>query len=165
MAYRNKTYICFDADEDIRYYRLMTAWKKKDNSKFNFHDAHEAIPMRKSKLDDNDEDYIKRKLKERFKDSKCFIVLIGEKTKNLYRYVRWEIEVAQKLDLPIIVVNLNKKNGKDKTLCPPILRNHLAIHVPYGQEPVSYAMDNWPSQHKDHRKKYEDGSYYYDKFK
>ena len=26
MAYRNKTYVAFDGDKDIRYYRLMKAW-------------------------------------------------------------------------------------------------------------------------------------------
>ena len=35
MAYRNKTYVAFDADSDIRYYRLMTAWKQSDYSDFN----------------------------------------------------------------------------------------------------------------------------------
>lgn len=27
MTYRNKTYVAFDGDKDIRYYRLMQAWK------------------------------------------------------------------------------------------------------------------------------------------
>ena len=36
------------------------------------------------------------------------MVLVGEKTKNLYKFVRWEIELAIKLGLPIIVANLNK---------------------------------------------------------
>ncbi|MBU9723148.1 MULTISPECIES: TIR domain-containing protein [Bacillaceae] len=161
MAYRNKTYVCFDADEDIRYYRLMLAWKEKDPEKFNFHNAHDLYPMRKSKLEDNDEPYIKRKLTERFNNSKCFILLVGEKTKNLYKYVRWEIEVAKKLDIPIIIVNLNKKNRRDRNLCPPIVREHLAIHIPYGKEPIAYAMKNWPSQHQTHRLKKEDGAYYY----
>ena len=34
MAYRNKTYVCFDGDNDIRYYRLMQAWKQNDNTNF-----------------------------------------------------------------------------------------------------------------------------------
>jgi hypothetical protein len=32
MAYRNKTYVAFDGDSDIRYYRLMKAWKQNDNT-------------------------------------------------------------------------------------------------------------------------------------
>lgn len=41
MSYRNKTYIIFDADTDIHYYRLMTAWKSRDKIDFNFFDAHD----------------------------------------------------------------------------------------------------------------------------
>ena len=28
MSYRNKTYVAFDGDNDIKYYWLMRAWKK-----------------------------------------------------------------------------------------------------------------------------------------
>ena len=39
MAYRNKVYVCFDGDTDIKYYNLMKAWKQNDNTNFNFYDA------------------------------------------------------------------------------------------------------------------------------
>ena len=39
MSYRNKTYVIFDGN-DIRYYRLMQAWKENDNIDFDFNDAH-----------------------------------------------------------------------------------------------------------------------------
>lgn len=42
MAYRNKVYVSFDADSDIRYYYLMKAWKQGDNTSFNFYDAHDV---------------------------------------------------------------------------------------------------------------------------
>jgi hypothetical protein len=48
MAYRNKTYIAFDGDEDIRYYRLMTAWKAHDGFSMNFQDAHDLNTARDS---------------------------------------------------------------------------------------------------------------------
>jgi hypothetical protein len=41
MAYRNKTYVTFDGDSDIRYYNLMKAWRQNDNTDFNFYDAHD----------------------------------------------------------------------------------------------------------------------------
>ena len=41
MAYRNKIYVSMDADNDIKYYYLMKAWKQNDNSSFDFHDAHD----------------------------------------------------------------------------------------------------------------------------
>ncbi len=116
MAYRNKTYVCFDADNDIRYYRLMTAWKENDRIAFDFHNAHEINNLR----DGSSEETIKRKLRERLQNTKVLVVLIGEQTKSLYKYVRWEIEYAIEHDIPIIGVNLND-NRKKNSLCPPIL--------------------------------------------
>ena len=46
MAYTNKTYVVFDADNDIHYYRLMRAWKQNDNTSFNFYDAHDLNNVR-----------------------------------------------------------------------------------------------------------------------
>ena len=39
MAYRNKVYVSMDADNDLRYYFMMKAWKQNDNSSFNFYDS------------------------------------------------------------------------------------------------------------------------------
>lgn len=41
MPYRNKTYVAFDADTDMHYYRIMQAWKEHDHIDFDFHNAHE----------------------------------------------------------------------------------------------------------------------------
>jgi hypothetical protein len=49
---------------------------------------------------------VKSALRQRMVNAKQGIVLVGEKTKNLYRFVRWEIELAIEKDLPIVVVNL-----------------------------------------------------------
>ena len=48
---------------------------------------------------------------KRLKNTKIFVLLVGEKTKYLYKYVKWEIEQALSLNLPIIVVNLNGKRA------------------------------------------------------
>lgn len=142
MSYRNKTYVIFDGD-DIRYYRLMQAWKENNNIDFDFNDAHDIGGIR----EDSQEETIKRRLRERFSNSKQVIVLVGENTKNKYKYVRWEIEVAQDLELPIIVVNLNGKRKIDYDLCPAILKNCLAVHVSYNRDIIKYALDDWPGFH------------------
>ena len=88
MAYRNKVYVCFDGDNDIHYYWLMKAWKQNDNvSFFNFYDAHDLNTARDSSLETS----IKRQLKERLRNTKTFVVLIGESTRYLYKFVRWEM--------------------------------------------------------------------------
>ena len=157
MPYRNKTYNCFDADSDIKYYYLMKAWKQNDNTDFNFYDAHDLNNI----WAHSSEETIKRRLRERLKNTKTFIILIGERTRYLYKYVRWEVEYAVDNDLPIISVNLNGSRCKDDNLCPPIIRDRLAIHVAFGLQIVRYALDRWELRHKELRKEGKDGAYHY----
>jgi len=145
MAYRNKTYVCFDADTDIIYYNLMKAWKENGKIAFDFNDAHDLNNLR----DSSSEEQIKKKLRERLKNTKVLIVLIGENTKKLYKYVRWEIEVAIELEISIVVANLNKKRKIDFELCPKILKDTLAVHVGFGQNIINYALNHWPKHHED----------------
>lgn len=143
MAYRNKTYVCFDADNDIRYYWLMKAWKENESIAFNFHNAHEINNLR----DGSSPETIKRKLRERLQNTKVLIVLIGDNTKNLYKYVRWEIEWAVEEGIPIIAVNLNKRIQMDDNRCPPILKDKLAVHIAYTQRSIDFVLKNWPVHH------------------
>ena len=80
------------------------------------------------------------------KNASAVVVLVGEKTKNLYKYVRWELELALELGLPIIVANLNKANRKDNDRCPPIIRDACAVHIPYTLEALKHAMAKWPGE-------------------
>ncbi len=148
MAYRNKCYACFDGDNDMRYYRLLTAWGANDKFEFDFNDAHGLTQAR----DSSTEESIKRSLRTRLNNSREFLLLIGEKTKNLYRFVRWEIETAIALDIPIIAVNLNGLRSFDPQRCPPVLKDELAIHIPFGQKIIDLALDDWPAQHRNLRR-------------
>ena len=157
MAYRNKTYVAFDGDKDIYHYYLMRAWKSNQYVDFNFYDAHDINTAR----DTSSEQTIKRRLRERMSNAKCFVLLVGESTRYLYRFVRWEIGLAIESNLPIIVVNLNNTKKMDDSRCPPILRNELAIHVPFKQSIIEYALNNWPSSHSKHRQNRQGGPHYY----
>ena len=146
MPYRNKTYIAFDGDEDMHYYRLMTAWKAHDGFSLNFNNAHDLNTAR----DSSQEESIKRQLRERFANSRLFVVLIGEKTRYLTKFVKWEMEVALRLDLPIIGVNLNGSRKQDDR-CPATIKNELVVYIPFAHNIIEYAMDNWPADHKRYR--------------
>jgi hypothetical protein len=158
MAYKNKTYIAFDGDKDIRYYSLMKAWKQNDNSDFDFYDAHDI----NTALDTSSEDTIKRRLRERMNNSKVFVLLIGTNTKNLYKFVRWEIDTALALNLPIIAVNLNNSRVKD-SFCPPILNDELAIYIPFNPTIMQYALENWPNSHANYKAQGKSSDYCYKK--
>ena len=157
MAYSNKTYVAFDADTDIRYYRLMQAWKHNDGTSFDFYDAHDLNTL----MQWSSEETIKDKLQERLRNTKVFILLVGENTKNLYKFVRWEIEQAVKRDIPIIVVNLNGKRSKDSNLCPAILSGELSLHVSYNQKIIEKSQQDWPSLHSAYRSENKISDYYY----
>ena len=143
MTYRNKVFVSFDGDNDIHYYRLMRAWKQSDRTSFNFFDAHDI----NTALDSSMEATIKRRLAERLANAKVVVSLIGDRTRYLYKFVRWELEQAIKRELPIIGVNLNGKRRLDYDRCPPIIRDELAIHVSYRPAILEYALDKWPARH------------------
>ncbi len=156
-TYTNKTYVAFDADNDIRYYRLMQAWKMSDNTSFNFYDAHDLNNL----MSYSSEETIKAKLAERLRNTKVFILLVGDSTKNLYKFVRWEIEQAISRKIPIIVVNLNNKKSMDSDRCPAILRDELAIHVSFKQKIIEHAINNWQSSDIEYKNSGKTGAYYY----
>lgn len=156
MAYRNKVYVAFDGDEDMAYYRIITAWAANSSDDFELNNAHD---LNKS-YDDSKEETIKRHLRERFNNSKLFILLVGEHTKNLRKFVRWEIETAIKMDIPIIAVNLNKNRGWDERT-PKLIRENLSISVAYKEKIIKYAMEHWPAGHKRHRSNNENKGYRY----
>lgn len=156
MAYRNKVYVSMDADNDIHYYRLMQAWKQSDRSTFNFHDAHDLNTIR-----DASEASIKAGLQERFRNTKVFVMLIGDHTRYLYKFVRWEIEQALKRDLPIIAVNLNGHREQDSDRCPPILRDELAIYISFNTKIMEHALDHWPNSHAAKKREGTTGPFHY----
>ena len=158
MAYRNKTFVSFDADNDIHYYRLMRAWTTNDHIQFNFHDAHDLNNLRVGST----ELTIKRKLKDRLVNTKVFISLVGEQTRYLYRFVRWEAETALQLGIPIIAVNLNGYRHLDKERCLPILRERLVLHVAFAAAIVQKAIDEWPEGSKASAREGQTGPFYYD---
>lgn len=158
MARRTRTYVAFDADSDIHMYRLMQAWKANDGIDFDFNNAHDLTTIRP----DSGEEAIKRSLSERMKNSNIFVLLVGEETKRLRKYVPWEIEIALKADLPIIVVNLNKKREMDPLLCPTALQTTLAMHIPFAVDIMQTALDGWPAYHAGFRREGKSGPYSYD---
>jgi hypothetical protein len=141
MSYRNKTYVIFDGELDQWAYRYMKGWRVSEHIDFDFynaHDLHSLTPLASSP------EYIRRQLRQGFSGSKQAIVLIGENTRHKHRFVRWEMEVALTLDLPIIAVNLNGQRECDEDLCPPIIRDEYVVHVPFKAKIIQYALDNFP---------------------
>ena len=83
MPYRNKTFVSFDGDSDMSYYRLMQAWRQNDGIAFNFYDAHDLNTAR----DSSQEASIKAQLAERMRNTSVFVLLVGERTRYLQKFV------------------------------------------------------------------------------
>jgi hypothetical protein len=143
MSYSDKTYIIFDGDNDKWAYGRMKGWKALENVDFDFEDAHDEFPLTYRA---EDEAYIKGKLSKRFSVAKQVVVLIGEQTKNLYKFVRWELDTALELKIPIIAVNLNGDKKQNDNTCPPIIRDQYVVHIPFKMKIIKYALDNFPSE-------------------
>jgi len=157
MAYSNKAYVAFDADNDIRYYRLMQAWRKVDGTGFGFFDAHDLNNL----MPFSSEETIKAKLRDRMTNTKVFVLLVGNNTKYLYKFVRWEIEQAINRGIPIVVVNTNKKRKKDVALCPAILNGNLTLHVSFNKSIVAKSLREWPELHLKYLQQNKSGDYFY----
>ena len=153
------TYVAFDGDKDIWAYGYMKGWSENKRIDFELLDAHDLDNMTARA---RGEYYVKGKLRERMNKSKAFVLLVGESTKHLHKYVGWEIDLAVELGLPIIVVNLNNKSGLDRDNCPAKIRSGLlkknrsargspspsacAVHIPFKLAAIRHALDRWPAE-------------------
>lgn len=160
MSYKDRTYVIFDGDNDMWAYAYMKGWKKNDNIDFDFNDSHDLMPLTDKA---ENEQYIKQRLKERLEASKQFIVLVGKNTKNLYKFVRWEIDMALSLGLPPIIVNLNNERKIDNDLCPPILKGKNGMHISFKMKIIKYTLDNWPDYYKNKVDKDKEEDWHYKK--
>jgi hypothetical protein len=165
MAYRNKLYIAFDGDEDMEYYRLLQAWSANRSIDFDFYNAHDLNTARDSSLTDS----IKAQLRERMDNSKAMLLLVGEKTHRLKKFLPYEVKIARKRDVPIIVANLNGKRKYDKKLCPAAVEDGVrTVHIAFEQKAIRHALKNFPdwyhanknkSKYQDHTLSYPDSIY------
>lgn len=143
MSYRNKTYVIFDGDNDMWAYAYMKGWKKNENIDFDFYDAHDLKPLTQCASDET----VYSRLKERMANTKQVVVLIGGKTKNLFKFVRWELELAFEQEIPLVAINLNDKRQCDYERCPAIIRDEYVVHIPFKAKILKYALDHFPSEH------------------
>jgi hypothetical protein len=157
LAYRNKTYVAFDGDSDIHYYRLMRAWHQSDTTDFNFYDAHDL----NFSYDSSMRASILAQLRRRFDNAKRFVILVGTNTRLLRKFVPWEIEQALVRDLPIVCVNLNGLRQIDYRLCPTSLQSALAVHIPFQQRILQHALEQWGESHRQYKKEGKSGPFSY----
>ncbi|RKU20253.1 molecular chaperone Tir [Candidatus Poribacteria bacterium] len=157
MTNRDRVYVCFDSYNDFRYYQMMQTWKRNHDTHFNFY--HGQNLNKASEY--NAEEEIKRELRKRIQPAKSLVVLIGESTRYLHKFVQWEMEQALDLDLPIIGVNLNGLRGQDIERCPFVIHDKLAVYISFNAVILDHALSTWPKSHVFLKQEGKTGPYYY----
>ncbi|OPA94976.1 hypothetical protein BFW87_13030 [Pseudomonas fluorescens] len=147
-----RTFVGFSST-DIHYFRLMQAWKANERIDFNFVDCQLS-----TEIYSNNEDYIKRRCRERINMAGTYAILIGQDTRSKHKYVRWEIEVALEKGCRIIGINIDKSRRVVESTCPPIIRNIGAIFVPFSPKIVAFALEDY-KMNKNDDYHYNDGVY------
>jgi hypothetical protein len=147
-----RTFVGFSST-DIKYYRLMQAWKENEHIDFNLTDCQLS-----DEIHSEEEQYIKSKVRHRLNMAGKYALLIGYDTRYKYKYVRWEAEVAIEKGCTIIGVNLDGSRRFVETTCPPVIRNIGAIFVPFSPKIIAYALQNY-SMHENDDYHYKDEVY------
>lgn len=137
-----RTFVGFSST-DIRYHRLMLAWKENEHIDFNFANCQLG-----QEIHSEDEVYIKRICRERIDMAGTFAVLIGQDTSSKHKYVRWEMEVAREKGCRIIGINLDGSRQLMDATCPPIIKDIGAIFVPFSPKIVAHALESWKMEAK-----------------
>jgi len=142
MSCRDKTYVIFDGECDRWARARMMSWKSSNGERFNLYQAHDLLPIaERIKLD-----VLKLHIWQRLGEAQQVIVLVGEKTRHC-RFALCEIDLAQTLRLPIIVVNLNGWRGLDPVRCPELLIEWPALHVEFKERIVEAALEHFPAEY------------------
>lgn len=163
MAYRNGTYVAFHAegtnvptDSDIKYYNLMKAWTEKEDDDFSMINSHDKTSAVR---DSSKWETLRARLKERLRNSKHMVLIIGPTTKNDKDWVPLEIEYAiDNCDIPIIVAYTGYEYvmapDKLSDLWPEALKKRInsgtasCIHIPFKKEPLKDAISQFSHDNK-----------------
>lgn len=149
MAYRTKTYVAGDWDEDQNLISQLEKWNDDRRLSLHFLPAHDLCCARDTSLNCS----IKRSLRTRLEASKTFVLIVGASTNSvtagsckhcgnysgywhscnrgysadMRSYINYECEYAKNNGLKIVVLYNYATVHRDK--CPEAVR-YLGTHVP-----------------------------------
>ncbi|WP_321383514.1 TIR domain-containing protein [uncultured Enterococcus sp.] len=152
MVYKTKTYVAFDGSNDINYYKTMKMWSENDKIDFTLNNAHDLKQARDSSLPES----IKRSLRERIQASKIMILIVGKETHHHTKFVKYEVNYAQSLNIPIIMAVV-----KDGVLPTSWFNDYPAIKIPFELDQINLAINDWPTNFLKHLKKGDTGIWHY----
>lgn len=174
--YRTGTYVAFHAngtaeptESDMKYYRLLCAWKEHEHFDIEFIDSHEKSAAVR---DSSSKARLWEVLKERLRASKNMILIVGQTTKQDADWIPREIQYAvDDCKIPIIAAYPGQRKISNPAglshLWPQALTDRIingsakVIHIPFLKEPICEAIkqfdfNNLPATGKNY---YNDDAY------
>lgn len=111
LAYRffsrpAKVFVSYRSLSESHYKALLQAWSANKKFRFSFEDLSVGVSIRSE-----DERYIRRKIRDRLKESQIVLVLIGKNT-HKSKWVAWEVSEAVRKGIPIIAVMVERVRKK-----------------------------------------------------
>ena len=152
MVYRTKMYVAFDGNKDMKYYNTLKMWSNNNEIDFSLNNAHDLKQARDTSLPES----IKRSLRDRIQVSKIMLLIGGEETHHHTKFVKYEVEYAQSLGMPIILAVID-----GGVLPNSWFTKYPAIQVPFKLERINFAIANWPEKSKGHVRKGDVGIWHY----
>lgn len=158
MAYRNGTYVAFYAqgtsdptESDMKYYNLLRAWDKNSDFEFEFINSHEKT---RAVRDSSTKATLEDVLKERLRNSKNMILIIGSTTKFDRDWIPLEISYAiDDCKIPIIAAYPNYDYimvpNQLSDLWPASLQARVnsgvarVIHIPFREKAIMAAISQF----------------------
>ena len=158
MAYRSGTYVAFHAAgtsdptaSDMKYYNLLRAWSELDDVDFRFVNSHEKSAAVR---DSTKKERLCAVLRERLRNSRNMVLVLGATTRFDTDWVPFEIEYAvDNCKLPIIAAYPDYEYIRNPsalwTLWPSALYTRIwteaahVIHVPFKRAVLADAISQF----------------------
>nr|WP_297547246.1 hypothetical protein [Amycolatopsis sp.] len=127
----------------------MTAWKKNEGIDFDFFNAHEFVQAR----DTSQPDTIRRSLRLRLANTKQVVFLGSRKGKSKAgdskSFLFYEIEVISKLNLPVVVANLDGDREVDRDFIPQrfLDEDYYTESVSFQPKIIKYALEHYAAEY------------------
>ncbi len=99
---RKSVFVSYCHPEELSYRNIFMAWDKHGGIDFKF-----ALSSPRQAIPSSNKAEIRAGLLKHFQNADCLLVIVGPTT-HASDWVRWEIQAAKKLGLPMIVVKLDR---------------------------------------------------------
>ncbi|MDH7497577.1 MAG: TIR domain-containing protein [Syntrophomonadaceae bacterium] len=147
MARAGRAFFSLDPGNPLDTYLVLAAWTYAAGL-----GVHCWNPLGAEEMPVGGEREARRVLRQELRGCRLAVALVGRETGRRSTVARWEMETALELDLPVLAVNLNGKDGLDQRRCPEVLKGRTVLHVAFARPVVTYALQVWPERYPQARR-------------